>query len=305
MKTISRKQLLGYTIFAVTAGIVLAIVRIYVSLDSLEPGIELYKQGEVADNILHGAVICIALLLFSCMLLPLKDNPAAEAKGTSPLTVFASTLCGFMMIAYDLIYIYDASKTNWAILGPIIGHPRSTWTVAPASAFFALALMVLTIPAAIYFLKTASSKVKEKPSYAVFATFAIIWFILFALHAYFDSSTALNSPPKVLRILTLLSFIMYASHETRCIFRIALPRWYLSFAYLAVFLGTLNSISDLILYRKGYIHLSDGYLGIAVELAYVLYILSRLLFLAAGKTLISVPMSEDISSSEKIVSDEP
>ncbi|MGM9624188.1 MAG: hypothetical protein ACI3XM_00645 [Eubacteriales bacterium] len=283
MKTISPKQILGYTAFSVIAGIVLAVVRIIVSLSSLESGIEMYVRNTVADDILHIAIFVCCLIVFSCFLLPLRENPAADdMKHASPFTVFTSTLCGFMLAAYDLVFIYDAAQNNWAILGPLLGK-QSTGNVTTASAVFMLFMMILTIPAAIYFFKSASVGAAEKSSFPVFATFAAVWFILFTLHAYFDATTAFNSPTNVFRILTLLSFVLYAIHEARRTLNIALPRWYFPFAFLSVLLGTINGVSGIVLYAKGVIALQDGFLGIAVQLSYVLYILSRLLFLAAGK----------------------
>lgn len=283
MKIISPKQILGYTAFSVLAGLVLAVVRIIVSVSSLESGIEMYARNTAADDILHIAVFVCCLIVFSCSLLPLRENSAADdMKHASPLTVFASTLCGFMLAAYDLVFIYDAALNNWAILGPLLGK-QGTGNVTIASAVFMLFLMILTIPAAIYFFKSASVGAAEKPSFPVFATFAAVWFILFTLHAYFDATTAFNSPTNIFRILTLLSFVLYAIHEARRTLNIALPRWYFPFAYSAVLLGTINGVSGIVLYVKGIIALQDGFLGLAVQLSYVLYILSRLLSLAAGK----------------------
>ena len=281
MQTFSRKQI---SLLTVVLALLLAVFRIAVSVSSLEPFVELYRQGVIADDILHVLIALCALILCSCMLLPLSDNPASDIRQTSQLTVFSATFCGFMILAYDLIFIYDAYTSDWAVFAPLLGRLQSEWVSTPANAVFALLMMIAAVPAAIYFLKVASAGAADKPSFSVFSSFAVLWFVLFVLNTYYDNTVALNSPVKVLRIFMILSFIMYAAHEGRRILDIALPRWYFAFAYLALFFGILVTVSDAVLYVKGILSLSDGWLGLAMHFAYILYILSRLLYLAASRT---------------------
>mgnify|MGYP003306261052 CR=1 FL=1 len=294
MKTPKRNMILGYTALAVLAGLVLAVIRIAVSMAYLTPGIEMYAHGTPLPTILHILIILCSIAVCTVALLPLHDNHAADGwSDASQLTVFASMFCGFLLLAHDLFLVYDVASNNWDAIGPLIGRPQ-TAAVTMASAVFTLSLMILAIPAAIYFFKAAQGT--SRPSHPVFATLTVIWFVMFALHAYFDASTAFNSPTKVLRILTILAFTMFAIHESRRTLEIPLPRVYFPTAYLAVLLGLTHAISDAVLLGAGKLRIPEGYLGIAVELAYVVYILSRLLYLGATKPAAHIP--EETSEAE-------
>ena len=111
----------------------------------------------------------------------------------------------------------------------------------------------------------------------------VVWLVMFALHAYFDASIAFNSPTKILRILTLLTLAIFAIFETRRTLEIVTERIYFSAAFLSILLGLTHAVSDIVLLGAGKIALPEGYLGLAVELAYVLYILSRMLSLGCTK----------------------
>lgn len=288
MKTQSRKQILGYTAFALLAGIVLGIARAVISTVSLERGIEMYAHGSIAPAILHALVAICAILLFTAAFRPLHDNRAADdPESVSQLTVFASTFSGFIILAHDLYLIFEAAQDNWSAIGPLIGR-APTASVTLASAVFTLCLMILAIPAAIYFFKVAQGT--HKPSTPIFSTCAIVWFVLLALHIYFDTVTAFNSPTKIFRILAVLALVMHAIHETRRMLGIPMPRLYFPAAYIAILLGITHAVSDAVLYAQGRIVLAEGYIGIAVELAYVVYILSRLLYL--GTTKVRIPAAE-------------
>lgn len=287
MKTPSKQQILGYTALSAAAGLLLAIVRSIISLAYLEPGVEMYAHGTPLPMILHIIIILCAIAVCTAGIHRLTDNPAAQKDApNSQFTLFSSMFCGFLLLAYDLFLIYDVASANWNAIGPLIGRPQ-TGTVTMASAVFTLCLMIFAIPSAIGFFKTAQGT--RKPSQPLFETAVVIWLVMFALHAYFDATTAFNSPVKIMRILTLLALAMYAICETRRSLDIALPRVYFPAAYLAVLLGLTHAISDAVLLGAGKIVLPEGYLGIAVELAYVLYILSRLLYLSIGKD----PVRED------------
>lgn len=289
MKIPNKKHLLMFTVFSVAAGLILAAARTAISLLWLEGGIEMYAHGTPLPTVLHILITVCALVVCASGFLRYSDTPEGEIPAPqSQFMLFTSMFCGFLLLAYDLYLIFEAAQNNWSALGPLIGRPQ-TATVTMASAIFTLCLMVFAIPAAISFFK--SSQNVQTPSRPVFATMTVVWFVLFALHAYFDASISFNSPTKILRILTILALAMHAIYETRTLLGIPLPRIYFPSAYLAVLLGLTHAISDAVLLGAGKIVLAEGYLGIAVELAYVVYIIARLLH--AGATVPAVIEESD------------
>ncbi len=284
MYTKFKKTILMFTSVSVFSAILLSIIRIVLSQKMLETGIEMYTHNSTAMTVFHIVLSLIGILLIiSGFFTALKHKSnIRNSQNVSQLTVFTSMLCAFMLVAYFLLSVYDAMISDWAILGPLFGRP-ATASVTMASAVFTLLLLICTIPAAIYFFKV-SAATAYRPSFSVFATLVGVWFMLLALHAYFNTTTAFNSPVKIFHIITLLSMMFYALQEARLSLEIANLRLYFATAYLTVFLGTVHTISDTVLYAQKRIDLQGGYLGITIEAVYVLYILSRLLSFAVSRT---------------------
>ena len=281
MKTLTKKQILGYTAFSAIAGILLAAARIAVSLTSLEAGIEMYAHGTVLPTVMHIVLVLCGIGVCTAALQRYEDNPSASHDAPpSQFTLFSAMFCGFLLLAYDLYLIFETASSNWDAIGPLIGRPQ-TAAVTMASAVFTLCLMIFAIPAAIAFFK--ASQGDRKPTRPFFETMTVVWLVMFALHAYFDASIAFNSPTKILRILTLLTLAIFAIFETRRTLEIVTERIYFSAAFLSILLGLTHAVSDIVLLGAGKIALPEGYLGLAVELAYVLYILSRMLSLGCTK----------------------
>lgn len=288
----TKKHLLFFTVFSAAAGLILAAARTVISLLWLEGGIEMYAHGTVLPTVLHTLIILCACTVCAAGFLRFIEIPGDRVPAPpTQFMIFTSMFCGFLLLAYDLYLIFEVASNNWNAIGPLIGRPQ-TASVTMASAIFTLCLMILAVPAAISFFKAAQGD--TRPSRPFFATATVIWFVLFALHAYFDASTSFNSPTKILRILTVLALAMHAIYETRTLLGIPLPRLYYPSAYLSVLLGLTHAISDAVLLGAGKIVLSEGYLGIAVELAYVLYIIARLLH--AGVTVPAVSEETETES---------
>ncbi len=283
MNTKFKKNILMFMSFSFFGAIVLAVIRILLSQKMLETGIEMYAHNSPAVTVFHIIVLLAGILLIISGVFTSINHKKSigNIQNVSQLTVFSAMLCAFMLVAYFLLSVYDAMISDWAVIGPLIGRP-ATDSVTLASAVFTLMLIICTVPAAIYFFKVSAAS-EYRPSFSVFATLVAVWYMLLTLHAYFNTTTAFNSPIKVFHIITLLSMMFYALQEARLSLEIANSRVYFAFAYLAVFMGTLHTISDAVLYAQKRIVLQGGYLGIAIESVYILYILSRLLSFAVSR----------------------
>ncbi len=301
MKTPSRKLILIYTAIAMGAGLLMGIVRTVVSNLYLDTGIELYAPSSIPPIVMHVLLVLCAVIVATSGMFPLHKNHAAASMETpSQFTLFSSMLTGFMLLAYDFFLVYDISSDNWAALRPLFGH-APTGSVTLASAAFTMLLLLFAIPAALFFFRAAQRC--QKPSQSVLCTLTVIWFVLFALRFYFDSAVAFNSPTKILRILAILCMAFYAIHENRRILGIAMPRIYFPAAYLAMFVCTVHLLSDICLLANKKIVAQDGYLGLAVELAYLIYILSRVLYLGTTKST-PAPKAEDSAQAEVPAADQ-
>ncbi len=278
----SRKTLLLYSAMAALLGILTAVVRIIItSGDAFEPGIELYVTGAPAPTVLHiFMVLCVALAVTSAFTVAGKPSLYPDAKPSlgapTQLNVFTSALCGFLLLAYDILTVYRMSQNNWRAIGPLIGR-APTADVPLASSVFLLLMVVSAVPAAIYFLRIAFGSSAQTTAFGIFSAMPALWLILLVLNSYFDSTLSLNSPIKILRMLAIASMMLYAVQESRLAIGIPLPKVFFPYALFTVYLCIAHALSDAVLLAKNVIVVRDGFLLIAFELAYGLYVLSRLL----------------------------
>ena len=276
--TMKTKQITALCLGSVLIGILLGAGRIFMSIAALQAGIEMYIRESPLPAVFHiiltvaaAAALVLGLLLGADTKKTggrLRPGKAGQALS------FVSLLMAFMLLAYDGMTVYSMARNRWTDIGPLIGTPVEGVTFA--SAVFSLLFLIAAIPAAVYFFKTASSDpVQISTGYAISAVMPAIWFVLCALHQYFDTATAFNSPVKIVRILATLLLLLFAVHDARCVLRIADPRLFFGFAFPAVVVGIAQAVSDGVIYAMGGIRMNAGYLGVVLQLVYVCYILFR------------------------------
>lgn len=272
---------------ALASGLLLAVARIIVSFRYLEPVTEMYAYGAVLPVVFHCvlACVCLAAVIGGCLsggkLCGKKEDRLLPAFGNpSQASIFLSMFTGFMMLAYAGILLYGMAKNGWAEIAPLIG--RKSETVTLPTALFALLFPVSAIPAALYFFRTASYDEKNvSEGYTVVSVMPVLWFVLSALHQYFASEMALNSPVKVIRVFAILALLFYAVHESRVVVCIGMPRVYFASAYLAVLFTVMQTVSEAVFRARGLSGAEDGYIDLVMELVYVGYIVCRLMTVKA------------------------
>jgi len=256
------------------------IARVLISAASLDTTTAHYAQGVAAPIILHAAIaVFFAVLVCAAFLIPKKELPSAYTS-LSQDTVTASVFVAFLMLAYDGVLFLRRmanSSTNAMVL---VDNGNGT----TAGKLFAYFLLIIAVPAALYFLLLAFKskridgvlKAPDGAAFGILSAMPLLWCIAFVLNTYFENTIAFNSPIKVFRILVMLVLMFFAIQDSRMVIGIPMPRLYLISALFAVFFAPLHAVSEAILYAKGYIFLSEGYLSLGVELCYAFYILTRL-----------------------------
>lgn len=275
MKT---KQITALCLGSVLIGLLLGVGRIFMSVSALQAGIEMYSRESALPTVYHiilfaaaAAALILGLLLGART--KKKGGTLCPGKAGQALS-FISLLMAFMLLAYDGMTVYSMARSRWSELGPLLGVQVEGVTFA--SAIFSLLFLIAAIPASVYFFKTSSADPEQiSAGYGICAVMPVVWFILCALHTYFDTATAFNSPVKIVRILAILLFVLFSVHDARCVLRIADPRAFYGFAFPAIIVGTAQAVSDAVVYGMGGIRMSAGYLGTALELIYVFYIMFR------------------------------
>ena len=294
MKKLSVRTTRLYALFSAAAGIILGIARILISRTGMDPGIEMYRLDCTAANVLHTAFIVCGILAFSVFLpARLKAAPVIRCEKPSKPSMYFSLFTAFMLLAYDLILVLHLARDDFAGIGPLIGRTPLSMTgqatVTLASAIFLSLLIIAAIPASVFYFKCAYVEEGKEGSFAGFSTAPVVWFILYALHNYFDPAVAFNSPVKVLRLVVILVFMLYSIQEARFIVGAPIPHLYYGAADLALLFGFMISISDAALYAMNIVSLPEGYLMPALALFLTLYVLSRVLSAQEAETADAVP----------------
>lgn len=135
--------------------------------------------------------------------------------------------------------------------------------------------LILALPAAFFFLRSAQGKRRT----AVEAIPLLLFLIAFVLRVYFDMSLMLNNPRRLFSVVTLLSLLLYVLCEVRLVMRPDRLIPYGFFTLLAMTLAAASGFSNLFLNLIGV--LSDG-----AEVAYYLFEALFSLYLAARLVLL-------------------
>lgn len=280
MKQLSKKAVVVYAAVSAAAGLLLSVVRSLLSVSALDPGIEMYRMGSGAD-IMHIVFFCFAVLAFSVYIPARRGVPEVSLHRTEKGILFPTLFTAFMLLAYDIVLILNLVKEQFRSISPLLGKSPTSATgqsvVTLPSAIFLVLMIVAAIPASVYYFKCANAERSSKASLAGFATAPVVWFILFSLHTYFDFTLAFNSPVKIIRIISILSFLFYTIQEARYQVGAPIPALYFATGNLSVLFGLSVSISDAVLYGKGIIFLREGYLVPSFMFFFSLYVLFRLL----------------------------
>ncbi|MDD4772560.1 MAG: hypothetical protein PHZ09_03025 [Eubacteriales bacterium] len=203
--------------------------------------------------------VFIASLFCAASYFAVKDNEQTKILPVPDrFVVFAAILCGFQLAAAVLFNIY------YYITGIYTGIT-----------LLRVVVLITAIPAAAYFIITAFSPDPKENILIVCGFFVIIWAALYLMCVYFDMSSPLNSPVRILEQLSLITIMLYFVFEIRFLFKKPRPRLYLPVSLLAMLFISLSSISDLILTFAGFrASTQDTVFGIT-QAAAALYITAR------------------------------
>lgn len=253
-------------IAACAAAVFAAAADIVVMLRYYDSAVNLYAASPIptALNITIGAVTVVLLL---SGLFVKRGALGDKLSQMSQFSVFASGLCGFLCAATALMRVYE--------------YFTGAFTVAAGntSAIFACIAAVFAIPACIYFIAGAvKSSFAQKPK-IITGFFVIIWGAFTLVSAYFDMTTPLNCPPRIINQVACIAIMIYMLYELRFPLDAARPRHFVSFGCAALFILAVNGISVTALTFLGIFAVGYQTVFAIFQVAMALYILSRLLTL--------------------------
>lgn len=261
METETKKPAAPKVFFIMTAvlAIAAALTQTILFYSDYDERLNLYHTGVTLPGILYIAVFIAALFCASAYFIT-KDNAQTQIlPSPDRFVVFAAILGGFQLLAAVLFNLY------YYMAGMYTGMTS-----------LRAAVLITAVPAAIYFIITALSRNPKKTVLILCGFFTVIWAALYLMCIYFDMSSPLNSPIRILNQLSLITIMLYFIFEIRYLLDKPRPRLYLPASLLAMLFISLSSGSDLLLTFTGFRASTHDTVFRITEVAILLYITARL-----------------------------
>lgn len=258
MKKKLEKQSLAMLIASLAIALVSVAVRSVLTLTVLDARYGVYENGNILPTFYHTLLTLslIALIVFAVLKAP-KRQPD-YIRPHSDLTIFASCVCAFMLIANAAMTIY------------YIVVNRATPTT------FDILELCFSLPAILYFLGLVRSQRKQSAPLALMSMFAIAWCAVCLIRVYFDNTVLQVSPNKIMSEVTFLSAMVYFLSEARAQLGIINHKLYLASAITAPVLLLTSAVPNLLFPKELSIGESDNFMHYAVCVALAIFIWARL-----------------------------
>lgn len=233
-----------------------------------------YRTSAVLPDVFHvltvvSVVIALALVLF------LRGKTLKSSLPTlgAPSKISALTLM-IALAALALYYMYLLAAPEKAVYGSVVsGASSAVWVIA----------FICAIPGVIYFLALALGKKKKGEAQALLGFF-VIFFVLMSLAAtYFDFTTAMNSPNKLLLQVSYMAVMIYMLFELRYFLGRAKPKAYGAVSLAALYLCFTVSVPGIIAFFAGIFTKLDYFFCHFFMLCFGVYILARYVSFAADE----------------------
>lgn len=270
-------------ICATAAALVSVVIRLLLSMSSLDVSYGVYKRGTVLPTVYHIllALICAAFIIPPVISKLLKKDASATLvdpkKGD--LTIFTSCVSAFLIAAVLLTKLYDV----------LVGHQSIDK--------YGVFTIVFGIPSIIFFLALLKNGVGHTPLLAFLSLFPTAFMATDLINVYFDKTLLITSPGRTIHELALLSGMLYFLNESRFLLEKPSAPLFYAFAPVASVMMLSASVPELILPGTLLIGDSDSYILRAAEAAIALFILARLW--SAAKTPVTADTAQEITEKKE------
>lgn len=260
METKIKKSGAPKLFFLITAALsaAAALLQTYLFYAYYEEGLNLYKTGATKPGVFYIGVFICALFCASAYFI-LKKSETKILPPPDRFIIFTAILSGFQLAAsvmFNVFYYVSGTYTGMTALRA--------------------AVLIAAIPASVYFIITALSS-KPKRNVLMLCCFStIIWATVYLMSIYFDMSSPLNSPIRILNQLALITIMLYFTFEARYLLGKPKPRLYFPAALLAMLFISMASGSDMFLTFAGIRPSSPETVFRIAEVAVMLYITARI-----------------------------
>lgn len=261
MESKTKKPAVPKLFFMITCVLTVTAILIQTVLfiNYYDENLNLYKTEITGIPKIFYMAIFISSLFCAASYFAINENERTKILPTTDrFVVFASILSGFQLSAavlFNIYYYLTRIYTGITLLR--------------------IAVLITAVPAAAYFIVTAFARRPKEKALIICGFFTIIWAALYLMCVYFDMSSPLNSPVRILEQLSLIIIMLYFVFEVRFLLLKPRPRLYLPVSLLSVLFIYLSSVPDLILTFAGFrASTQDTVFGIT-QAAVAIYITAR------------------------------
>ena len=180
------------------------------------------------------AFASVIVCFVSARVLPIKKK-ADALKSSSRGIPLVSALCGFFLVATVIMQIIM-----------MLNHSLQSDAGKYQGKLHYLAL-VLAIPAAFYFLYSIFAEKESRKVKAVLGITLMLWCMACIIVTYLYIEIPINSPERVLSIISFIALMLFFTEEIRYFLGKPLPRLYCALALCAFVVSVGNSLPLIIL----------------------------------------------------------
>ena len=193
------------------------------------------------------------------------DTPIAYFSGNSPLPYIAKYLLIFTVVWIFTLFI-SIPKGKLCGTPPTVSELSRTASIAvsvgfiicsifrlifvPASAL-ATICTAMTLLSSVFFALNAIFPRSQNNIRALFGIVVILWAAIAMTEAYVNRFVTMNSPIKILLMLSMMSVMFFMLYETRYLTERSLPRAYAVSTLIGICLSTVLSLTFIIMYITG------------------------------------------------------
>ena len=239
----------------------------------IDESVDLYKTGMVTPEAFGIFMVIAVLFIITPAFIMRLDAMPKQLKYGSFLTSIISIASAFLVLVTAVMFFM--SKGSASELG-------NTQIMVYRLRF---ACSVIALPTAIYFLIVGFTTKKNNDVISWFSFFPIIWTLVYIMSVYFDHTSVINSPLRIVQQTALIVLLVYQLFETRCHIGKSKPVVYFILSNLTIlFLSTafIPDLADLLL-GKAKLTLDMSYSLYGCVLA--LYVFARSVDFAIGCNL--------------------
>ncbi len=218
-----KKVYKSFLISAVVIASALSVARIFLMNYFYDPSLENYKTSTCMPTLYNVLFVVCCVALFSVYFFIKPPVKSAVIPKSTVASLFASSLCGFFFISSMFLVLY----INFDFFAN--GGLSLAWKQGEkVEVVSLLTTLLLSLPAAVFFLKAESSKDENSQTVKVLSFFPILWSISYLIYLYFDNSTVINNSEKLYAQLSVIFIMLYLTSEAK--YRITKPNHHLHLA---------------------------------------------------------------------------